>query len=115
MTNTISKKISLVGSTTTDEIDLGSYELVGVNIPNVTSTSFTLSAATEVGGTHRAVKDALGTYETAGNTISFTIAADANGYFYIPEAVSRGLRFVKFIFSSSESFDFIINLKSNDS
>lgn len=111
MTNTIIKKVTLTGATTTAEIDLGSYALVGVHLPELTSTSFTIQTTTEPGGTYRTVKDPLGLYVTAGNATTFTITATSAGYFPVPEDVCRGLRFIKLVFASSETADINLALK----
>lgn len=108
------KKVSLAASASTDEIDLGTKTLVGIHLPNLTSTSFTITAAPETGGTFSTVKDGLGTYATAGTAITFTIGADSTGYFTIPKDAVEGLRYIKIVFGSSETADIYLSLRETD-
>lgn len=110
----IYKDISLSASDTTAEIDLLGGTLVGVTIPELTSTSFTITAATTSGGTFRTVREALNTFTSADNDITFTIGSTSVGYYPIPPTLTAGLQFIKLVFSSSETATITIAYRGID-
>lgn len=95
--------VALAATATTAEIDLKGGTLVGITIPELTSTSFTITAAAATGGTFRTVRDSTGIYAAAGSDITFTISSTSVGFYPIPPALTAGLRFVKIVFGSSET------------
>lgn len=95
--------VALAASATTAAIDLEGGTLVGLYIPNLTSTTFTITASPTASGTYQTVADPLGTITTAGSDITFTIGASSNKWFPIPPALTAGLMFIKFVFGSSET------------
>ena len=108
MTGIIIVPVSLISTTTSDAIQVPSgFTLVGVDLPEMTSTSFTLQHTTSTDGTFKTIKDALGLYGTAGNAITFTIGGTSIGAYPIPANIAGILgSWIKFVFSSSESMGF---------
>lgn len=88
----------------TPEIDLLGGTLCGLLLlADITSTTFTITVSNESGGTFVTVKDPLGTYVSAGSTITFTVGSTATGYFPIPPFVTAGFRYCKITLDSSET------------
>lgn len=108
MTGIFLLPVSLISTTTSDPIQVpAGYTLVGVDLPEMTSTSFTIQHTSSSDGTFKTVKDALGVYGSAGTAITFTIGATSLGCFPIPPSVTAVLgSWIKFVFSSSESIGF---------
>lgn len=81
------------GGTTSEEIDLGGTQLVGIFVPSgFDGTTITLTAAPTKGGTHVAVQDG------DGSSSSFTITTAASRYVPIAKlSIVAGLRYVKFV------------------
>jgi len=91
---------TIASGTTTDAFDLKGGTLVGVLIPaDLTSTTFTITACDTLGGTYQTVKNPF----DSGNAYTFTIGATSTGFFVISEAITKGLRFIKLVFGSSET------------
>lgn len=108
---TVASTTALSGST--PEIDLEGGTLAGVLLESdITSTTFTITVSRKSGGTFVTVKDALGTYGTAGNALTFTIGATATGFFFIPPWVTEGFRFCKIALGSSEAQTFYISKRN---
>ena len=100
---------SLVATDTTEAIDLKGKVLVGIDVPELTSTDFTLLNALSKGGTYKTVKDPLGfAGGTAGAEINFILEAAASGYYAIPPYITAGLEWIKIAFGSAETAE--INL-----
>src|SRR5213595_186896 len=85
------------GDTTSPEIDLEGYDIIGFIIPaNFQGTTITLTAAEKAKGTHQPVAD------SAGGAISLTVAAQKTVVFTAAHAAAlKGLRFIKFITGSA--------------
>jgi selenophosphate synthase len=84
--------------TTTPEVDLANFDLVGIFVPSTfDGTTITLTAATATGGTFVAV--------SADNTAStsYTITTTASKYAPINPVVTQGLRFIKLVCGSSQT------------
>ncbi len=80
------------------------YTLVGVDVPEMTSTTFTIGHSVTIGGAYKVLSDPLGFVSTAGTAITFTMGSTSIGLWDIPPAISAPLNaFIKIIFSSSES------------
>lgn len=78
--------------------------LVGVSVPELTSTSFTIGHCQSEDGTYRTLKDPLGIYGTAGAEITFTIGGTSIGVFSIPPTLAALLNsWIKLTFSASEA------------
>jgi len=96
--------VSLAAAQTTAAIDLEGGTLVGVYLPNLTSTTFTITASPTIDGTYQTVTDCLGTITgTAGSDITFTIGASSNKFFPLPPTLTASLMFIKLVFPSSET------------
>ena len=108
----IYKDISLSAATTTEEIDLNGGTLVGVTIPELTSTSFTITAATASGGTFRTVRDPFGTFGIEDTDVSFAIGSTSVGFYPVPPTLTAGLRFIKLVFASSETATITVAYRS---
>ncbi|CAB4213855.1 hypothetical protein UFOVP1454_2 [uncultured Caudovirales phage] len=106
--------ISLSSSTTTAEIDLEGGTLCALKLPELTSTTFTITWCEQSGGTFVTLKDWLGAYTTAGSAITFTIGATSLGGGTFPPALTAGLRFIKIVFDSSETADIIVVKRNID-
>ena len=99
----IAKDISLAATDTTAEIDLNGGTLVGVSIPELTSTSFTIEVASATGGTFRTARDGFGLYGTEDTDISVAIGTTSVGYYPIPKEITYGMQFARLVFSASET------------
>lgn len=113
MTGVLPIRVSLISTATTDPIQVPSgYTLVGIEIPELTSTTFTIQHCFSNNGTFKTLKDPLGIYGSAGAAITFTIGATSIGTFMIPPTVSALLNsWIKIVFSSSESSGFDLIFK----
>lgn len=99
-------QVSLISTTVTNAIQVpAGYTLVGVYVPELTSTSFTIAQAFATDGTFNTLKDPTGLYTgSAGSTITFTIGATSIGTHVIPPSIGACLNsWIKLTFSSSES------------
>ena len=96
-------QLSLVATATTDVIDCTNNTLVGVYVPSLTSTSFTITAFNPTSGTYIPVGDCLGIYGSTGTVVTFTIAASTARFYPIPPSLTAGLQMIKLVFSSSET------------
>ena len=110
----LSGTVSLAAAATTAAIDLQGGTLVGLYLPNLTSTTFTITSSPTELGTYQTLADALGTYTTAGNDITFTIGATSNKWFPLPPALTAGLVFIKLVFGSSETADITYIIRNID-
>lgn len=114
MPGAITIETALSNTATTDAIQVPSgMTLVGVSVPELTSTSFTIthniSATT---GTYRTLKDPLGVYGAPGADITFTMPATSIGIYVIPPSVSALLNsWMKIVFNSSESASIRLTFK----
>lgn len=81
------------------------YTLVGINVPELTSTSFTISHSNSSTGAFSTLKDPNGLIETtAGSDVTFTIGDTSAGLFLIAPVISAVLSgHIKFTFGSSET------------
>lgn len=78
--------------------------LVGVDVPEMTSTSFTISHANAVAGTYKTLSDPLGIISSAGTAITFTMGSTSIGLWDIPPIVVASLNaWIKLTFSSNET------------
>lgn len=92
------------GDTTSREIDLEGYDLVGFILPaNFQGAAITFTAAEKSNGTHQPVSD------SAGAAISLTVAASKTVVFTAAHAAAlKGLRFIKFITGSAQNASIVI-------
>lgn len=106
MTGCIHVTTNLSATATTDAIEIpGGMMLVGVSLPELTSTTFTIThSSSGSNGTFKTLKDPLGIYGAAGTAITFTIGSTSLGIFQIsPIAVSPIFGHIKLVFDSSET------------
>lgn len=105
MTGVIHNTTNLNAAATTDAVQVpGGMLLVGLSLPELTSTTFTITHATQSNGTFRTLKDPLGIYGTAGNAITFTIGATSLGLFQISPIVIAPINsWFKIVFDSAET------------
>lgn len=84
------------GQTTSAEVDLGRYTLVGIQFPSTfDGTTLTLQMAPSSGGTFTTV-------QTAGS--DYTITSAASKYHSIDNlAVTAGLRYIKLVAGSAQA------------
>lgn len=102
MTGIINTPISVVsGESIPIEIPAG-YVWVGVDVPEMTSTSFTVQKLS--GNTYKTLRDPIGAVAAAGSDVTFTMGGTSVGIYYIPPSLSAVLDGTfKLVFSSSES------------
>jgi hypothetical protein len=78
--------------------------LVGVDVPELTSTTFTIGHSSSESGTYKTLGDPLGTVASAGTAITFTIGATSIGVWMITPIVSALLSsWIKLTFDQSET------------
>lgn len=93
----------VAGVSTSIEMPSG-YTLVGVDVPEMTSTSFTIGHSKTSTGTYKTLSDPLGLISAAGTAITFTMGATSIGLWDIPPTIVAPLNsFIKLTFSNSES------------
>ena len=106
--------VALAASATTAEQRLNLGTLVGVSIPELTSTSFTITNSPTAGGTFRTVRDPFGSFGAADADVTASIGTTSVGYYPIPPALSAGLNYFKLVFSSSETATITLFYRSVD-
>lgn len=90
-------KDTIASGTTSAELDIQGGTLVGIVIPaSIASTTFTITAALASGGTFLTVKDPLTNSAYTGNVTQ-------SGWYFIDPAVTAGLRYIKIVYSDSET------------
>lgn len=94
---------ALAAATLTAEIDLEGGTLIGITIPEVVSTTIEIQAATATAGTFRTLRDPFGLYGTEDTDISLAIGTTSVGYYPVPPDITFGIRFIKLLFSASET------------
>ena len=103
---TIAEAIILSGATTSQEIDLFGYTLMGFHLPAAfTGTTLKIQTATVSGGTFQTAFDAV-------NNADFSFAIAAGKYVSIPDFanITAGMRFIKIVSGSAEGADRTITL-----
>lgn len=106
--------IALAAAATTAAIDLEGGTLVSVSIPELTSTTFTITVSTTLTGTYRTVRDAFGLWGTEDTDVSAAIGTTSVGFYPIPDDITKGIRFFKLVFSSSETATITVAIRSVD-
>jgi hypothetical protein len=95
-----------VVSGTSNEVQVPpGFTLVGIDVPELTSTSFTITHALNSGGTFKTLRAPLAILGiTAGSDIVFTMGSTSIGVYVIPPSVSALISdYMKIVTSSSET------------
>lgn len=106
---------TFISSATSEPIETPKgFTLVSVIMPELTSTSFTITSSTSITGTYVTLKDPLGIYATAaGDPVTFTMGSTSLGNFVILPVLSASLgAWIKIVLSGSESAGMSLTFKS---
>lgn len=105
MTGTIRLPVTFSASATSEAVQTpAGMILVGISVPELTSTSFTVTSSKSESGTYRTLKDTLGIYATAGTAVTFTMGSTSLGVYWIPPALSAVLdSWLKIVCGSTET------------
>lgn len=106
MTGYIYTPITVTSGTSEEVYIPAGFVLVGIDIPEITGTSLTITTSPISGGTFKTYKTPLAIYGlTAGTAMTLTVGATSIGTFSIPSDLVRGLLpYIKIVSSSSEGF-----------
>jgi len=106
MTGQIFKAVTITSGVSEEVQVPNGFTLSGIDIPEITSASLTITTSLRSGGTFTTYKTPLGIYGlTAGTAITLTVDTTSLGVFALPSDLMRGLLpFIKIVSSASETF-----------